>query len=83
MPYPANKVVGQPCIPKNPLYLMEEKDIDATIEMFVRAIVLNTNEKANCKNTHCPIVIWEDNYSLDNDYPPNVKGKNENNRHPH
>lgn len=33
---------------------------------FVKALLKGTNPEKHRKNTHCPVVIWEDYYALDN-----------------
>lgn len=48
---------------------------DVMIDMLIRAIILNTDGKANSKNTHTSVNIWEDYYSLDTDVAPNRKDK--------
>lgn len=48
---------------------------DVMVDMFVRAILLNTDSKSNSKNTHVNCPIWEDSYGLDDDYGPNRTDK--------
>lgn len=48
---------------------------DVMIDMLIRAIILNTDGKANSKNTHTSVNIWEDTTYLDTDVAPNRKDK--------
>jgi hypothetical protein len=34
-------------------------------QALIRALLLNTNGKANSVHTDCPVSLWEDNYTLD------------------
>jgi hypothetical protein len=58
---------------------LTEKDLQATAdlmaEMLVRAIVMGADiHKVDGKGPkHCPVCIWEDGYTLDNDHAPNNK----------
>lgn len=58
---------------------LTDKDVKATaevmIDMLIRAIILNTDSKANSKNTHTSVNIWEDTTYLDTDVAPNRKDK--------
>lgn len=62
---------------------LTEEDINATIEAFVRAIAMNADihrDKDGKGPKHCPVVIWEDCVSLDDDVlPPHNPNANRNN----
>jgi len=54
---------------------LTDKDLKATAdliaEMFVRYLAMGTDiHKVDGKGpSHCPVVIWEDGYTLDNHAP--------------
>jgi len=58
---------------------LTDDDLKATAEimaeMLVRALVMGSDiHKVNGKGpSHCPVVIWEESVSLDNDHAPNHK----------
>lgn len=49
---------------------------DTLVDMLIRSLLLNTDSKANSKNTHVNCAIWEDHAnSIDFDVAPNRTDK--------
>ena len=43
----------------------DQVDAQTMALAFVRALLLGTDKEKNKKNTHCPVVVWEDETTLD------------------